>query len=291
MAMEPAKSEENLDLHPEELKVINSASFPSQVSDKLFIRFHFIDLVAKGTTFKNCNFSHSIFTRAYFRNAKFIDCKFIGACFYDCNFRHAELHNCDFKYANFQHTLIPASEIIANLPEWPNVKRELLQSHRSNAQSLGDNDAAQIYIREEMAALREHYRRAREKKEAYYAAKYKGINKWLEVRWRSFTLWLGWITWGYGEYPLILLRFAVLSLIALGIIVTLQTSAFFQGMMLPQIGIAAWEGSKSTIFIFLGVPSAELLSVHWILSIIIVLLRYVLLGLFISVIFRRFSKR
>lgn len=289
--MEPTKSEENLVLQPQELKVIKSVSFPLRVSDKFFIRIHFIDIGAKETTFKNCDFSHSIFTRAYFRNAKFIDCKFIGVRFYDCNFRHAELSNCDFKYANFQHTLIPTSEVIANLPEWPNVKRELLQAHRSNAQSLGDNDAAQIYIREEMAALREHYRRAREKKEAYYAAKYKGINRWIEVRWRSFTLWLGWITWGYGEYPSILLRFAVLSLIVLGIIVTLQTSVLFQGMMLPQIGTAAWEGFKSTIFIFLGLPSAGLLSVHWILMAIIVLLRYVLLGLFISVIFRRFSKR
>lgn len=290
--MGPAESDNNFDLQPIEVKTFQNVSFPGEVKDKLFIQNFFTDVGAKGTIFQNCNFSHSVFTRAYFRNAKFIQCTFIGAHFYDCNFRHAELVRCDFKYATFQGTIIPPQEVIANLPEWPNVKCELLRSHRINAQSVGDTEAIKLYIREEMTALREHYRRAREKKEAYYSEKYKGFGRWIEVRWESFTLWLGWVTWGYGEYPTNLLKFAIFSLLVLTIAVMVQTGDLFSATTTVQkIGSTFWESLKSTISLFLGLPQANQIPVNWIIMSITIMLRYVLLGLFIAVIFRRFSRR
>ncbi len=289
--MEPVESGNSINLQPQELNIVKNVSFPVEVSDKLFIRSHFVDVGAKKTVFNNCNFSHSIFTRTYFRDAKFIDCTFIGARFYDCNFRHAELTRCDFKYATFKDTIIPVGEVIANLPEWPNVKRELLQSHRSNAQSIGDADAVKIYIREEMTALREHYRRARERKEKYYADKYAGVARWIEVRWRSFSLWLGWVIWGYGEYPGHLLRFTSVSILLLSLVVFLQSGTLSENTTLSQIGSALWEGLKSTILIFLGLPQTDYASIHWSITTIIVLFRFIIFGLFISVLFRRFSKR
>jgi len=293
--MESAESASRFVLQPQNLDIVKEVSFPAEVSDTSFIRSHFIDVGAKETTFRNCNFSHSIFTRAYFRDAKFIECFFVGARFYDCNFRHAKLTQCDFKYATFQGTIIPASEVMANLPEWPNVKRELLQSHRINAQSIGDTDAVRIYVRGEMVALREHYRRARARNEGYYAAKYKGAKKRVEVTWRSFTLWLEREIWGYGEYPITLLRLAVLGPLILSIPVILQVilqaGVPFENVTLSHLCSALWEGLSSTLSILLGLPQTDLLSIHWSIVSIIVLFRYILFGLFIAVVFRRFSKR
>ena len=265
--------------------------FEGKIIDKSFVGMSLTDINAKGATFERCDFSHCIFTRAYFRDSEFTKCYFIGARFYDCNFRHARLSFCDFKYALFQNTLIPVSEVIANLPEWPNVKGELLRSHRVNAHSIGDTEAEKKYIIEEMAALREYYQKARQKRESYYIEKYSGVKNWFKTRWESFKLWLGWVVWEYGENPVRLLISLIVTLIVLSLVAGVQLLTLDASLTLSEIGSALWKGLRTTLSLFLGLQQMLGSSVNWLLASIIVLIRYVAFGLFVAIIFRRFSKR
>jgi len=265
--------------------------FEGKIVGKSFVGISFTDISARGVIFEKCDFSHCIFTRAYFRDSEFTKCFFIGARFYDCNFRHAKLRLCDFKYAQFQNTLIPISEVIANLPEWPNVKQELLRSHRVNAHSVGDADAEKKYIIEEMAALREYYRKARQKRDSYYIDKYGGVGNWFKTRWKSFTLWLGWVVWGYGERPIHLLSSVIVVLLILSLISGLQIQVLSTGSTLSMVGTNLWQGLKTTLAVFFGIQQEPIQSIGYFLISVIVVVRYVVFGLFIALIFRRFSKR
>src|SRR5207244_4269570 len=122
--------------------------------------------------------------------AKFIRCKFTGCRFQECNFRGARFTQCDFKYSSFDKTVVPHKELIACAPEWPNVRKDLMQVLRVNAETLGDVEAQRGYIREEMEARREHLRRARARREQYYIDKYSGAGNWVSIRWQSLLLWI-----------------------------------------------------------------------------------------------------
>ena len=59
------------------------------VANRKFLHFIFEDFAAREVTFEECDFSYSVFNRAYLYKAKFIKCHFTGARFMDCNFRSA----------------------------------------------------------------------------------------------------------------------------------------------------------------------------------------------------------
>lgn len=267
---------------------------PPPVTNKNFSHYTFEDFGAKGVEFIDCNFSYCVFTRAYFFDAKFVNCRFVGARFTDCNLRSAHIRTCDFSYATFRGTVIPLEEVISNVPYWPNVRRDLMQSHRVNAASIGDDSAVKAYIREEMHASREYYRRAREAKEAYFAAKYRWSNNkqnWAKVRWDSFVLFIQRIGWGYGEYPsqVLVSTFTILLFTAL-------LRSFWQVSVSETVDnlLQAIRGNfQTTIAIFLGIPSMLQPNEipRWSLWVFLVALRYLTLSLFTSMLFRRISRR
>lgn len=93
--------------------------------EKLDLRHHrFDDMNANKATFVDCDFSYSIFERAYFRSAEFHKCKFTGCRFYDCNLRGASFPGSEFKYASFHRTMLETKEMIAVLPLEPNLRRD-----------------------------------------------------------------------------------------------------------------------------------------------------------------------
>ena len=269
----------------------NNVLFEKDVKGKDFRYNVLFRTGAKGIKFEDCDFSFAVLNQAYFRNAVFVKCKFIGTFFIDCNFRGAELHECDFKYSNFQNTIIPSNVVLDNLPEWPNVKRELLRMHRVNAANLGDAEAVKLYIREELVAQREHYRRARKRNESYYSNKYSGLMNWFFVRMKSIQLWLDWNLWGHGEYPLKLIKSTIIILSGITLFVTFRITNVNGQLSINEFFHSILKSLEYTFNAFIGLSNESLykISVFW--TYFVVIYRIIVIGMFVSVLFRYLSKR
>ena len=123
-----------------------------------FPNSHLLEMDGADLTFEHCDFSYSVIERSYFRNAKFIRCNFIGAKFIDSNFRSVLFDRCDFRYVSVNRTILPVQQVLKSLPEWPNVRRELLQQLRANCVSLGETSLLNVLIEKELEAERDHWR-------------------------------------------------------------------------------------------------------------------------------------
>src|SRR5262249_54734578 len=124
------------------------------------------DLNGHKKTFENCNFSASYIARGYFREAKFTNCKFVGCRIKETNFREACFIQCDFRYTIFDRCLLPIKELISNLPQWPNVRRELVQNLRANVRAVGDFNADHLLLHYELEAERDHWAKARKQEDS-----------------------------------------------------------------------------------------------------------------------------
>lgn len=275
---------------------INKDKEQVTLDHKNFQHHLFEDFGAKGVEFTYCDFSYCIFTRAYFFQAKFKSCKFIGSRFVDSNFSSARFMECSFDFANFRGTLLPVKELLVNEPSAPGIKRKLMQALRVNAASIGDDAAVKEFFREEMKAWREHLRMARAEKGKYYGTgKYsfsQNRNEWLRVRLESVWLSLHSFIWGYGEYPLTLVRTIIILLLLFSLLVMISSGVSLDLSVINFLG-EAWSCLKYTISVFLGLNAVQYVQrdVWWWLISLIALSRYVALSLFTTMLFRRLSRR
>src|SRR6266542_4349133 len=279
----------------EDVRGPDGKRLPVIVANEDFLHYTFEDFGARQVQFNNCNFSYSVFNRAYFYGAAFDNCKFIGARFIDCNFRSARFIRCDFSYSSFRGTTIPSKELMCNVPERPNVRRELMQALRANAISLANDEDAKIFIRKEMKAEELHNQKAREAAEDYYAPKYGWSSNrwnWIRVRIEYIWLWIQRFGWGYGEYPWRLLRSIALLLLALAILLAMKTGQAATGFIETLL-----HSIKRILSVFLAIPLTSQQDridegfVVWLLLSLTAVMRYVALGLFVTMLFRRLSKR
>lgn len=276
------------ELEDKPVRRIRDKFFARSLSDRDFSHSRLDNTGAKKLTFRGCDFSYCDFTQAYFHGCSFEECNFTGARFTECNFRSARFVACRFEYSTFKSTIISSEQLLRNLPSWPNVRRDLLTALRLNADSVGDAEAARKFVREELKASREHWKKAREAREGYYAAKYGGWRQRVEVYWRSIALWVDWHLWGHGEYPWRLLR-----AMAMGLVVAALLSASADSRLGIDSSVAAgaaviWEHFVDVTKSFVGM---EVRRTPVFLAVILSFLRYLALGLFIAVLYRRLSRR
>ncbi len=251
---------------------------------------NFIDVSGKQVTYENVDFSYSVFERGYFHKSVFKNCNFTGVRFFNCNFRTATFESCDFKYSDFQNTIIPADEVFRNLPTYPNVRRDLLQSLRKNSISVGDYEAEKKIILLEIEAKKEHLRNAIKQDSSYYQQKYGTWQKKLKLRWSSATLWFDGFFWGHGEK---LLR-VPLFLLYLLIFVSVCQAVFTHGIWAntgDQILTILKESFLHFFFVLFDVPNSGTLKAFTVLNIIMILAKFLSLGVVISALFRRLSHR
>lgn len=256
-----------------------------------YSNIRFTDANGFGVTFNNCNFAYCIFERAYFRKARFNNCSFVGSLFINCVLRSSTFESCNLSYVRFKDSLISVDSVIRSLPLEPSIRRELLQNLRINARSIGDEKGVKTFIREELCAEREHYRKAREMKEDYYVKKYKGIVNWIKVRVNSLLLWLDYHFWGHGEYPANLVRFILGLLVLLSLIVLLSSDQLNGSISIQQLPGLLLKSCEATAYTFLGINKSSDIEVGLFLTILLILIRYVTFGLFVGMLFRSFSKR
>lgn len=269
-------------------KSYRSASFTSDLSNADFKMHQFTDFSGSRKELKKCDFSYSTFTRVYFRKVKFIECDFTGAKFFDSNLRDAEFENCKFHYASFKFTLIRSSQVLKNLPEWPNVKIYLLQIHKANANSIGDTKAARLYLLEEIEANKEHLRRAIKRNEGYYSVKYSGFKSKIVVYYKSISLKVDNFLWGHGESLWKMFRNVIAFVLIVSVYQTLSTIELGNTSLIQSLKLL-FGYVRSDIKIFVGVPNTYIESNLIIASLIF--LRYLTLGLFIRILFNKFSWR
>lgn len=245
----------------------------------------------KNGNFVGVDFSYSIMTDCYFHNAKFVNCKFIGARMYRCNFRGAIFENCRFDYIDANETKISVSQVLKNMPDYPNVGREIAQVMRRNANSLGDVSASRKFILYEIDQKREHIRRALRGEGEYYKNKYGTFWKKLSLRWNGFLLWADSFVWGHGERVWRLLFCAILLVLFSTIVALVLWWRHNQGASLAEIGVIFRQLLGYHTSFFLSVestpPIPRIVIIEWILA----AARLLMIGMIISMLFRWLSHR
>lgn len=241
-----------------------------------------------------CSFRSTTFIQCYFRGVTFFNCDFTAAKFVDCNFKEAKFISCTFRYATFRRTIVDSAEMIANLPREPNIKRDLLRSLRVDARELGSSEDESFYIRKEIAASEQFHWDAFWGVEEFYRKKYGKVE-----RLRFIISWLAskisGMIWGNGERPLRIAFFCM-------VIVLLASLAIFMSgdnsisLLLSDENIRSlvWQSFRLSISEFLGIPyvtTPESVKVPFWVSVIVVSLRYLIIGLLVSVFFRVYSRR
>lgn len=266
-------------------------TFTGEFTSESFEHHHFKDVNARSAIFADCVFSYCTFERVYFRDARFKACRFVGARFIDCNFRGAMLNSCHLDYATFRGTLLEPKEFLANLPPYPNVQVELLRSLRMNAHGLGDVAAVNLFVREELHAEREHWRKARHKADAYYSEKYGAPLQRVLVYYRSFVTWLDWFLWGHGEHPWKLVRTLALLLLLFSVVVFIEQDSIGGNTSLRVAAAAMPAAIKLTVAAFVGASLTPQPTLPFWISCALVTLRLVSVSLFVGILFRRISRR
>lgn len=250
-----------------------------------FSSCHMLDVGAKEISFQDCDFSHSLIEHSFFRKASFTRCKFIGARFQDCNFHGAIFNQCAFDYARFLNTEVSCDQLASNMPSYPNVRKSLLRSLRTNAVSIGRiGDASRFYILE-MDTECEALEKAARPTDGWNAARStdssKRRAKW-QLRIRRFEeFW-----WGYGEMPLRLARSTLLAVV----IMTgfLCVAKYFIG---EEINIVDASLLVVSYTIGASLPGKALTNTEEGFALVAGFVGFVTLSLFVAVLLRRIARR
>ncbi len=254
-----------------------------------YSNLHLLDVGGKGLIFEECDFSYSVLERAYFHNAKFVRCKFIGARFLACNFRSASFDRCLFEYSTFDQTFVDEQQVVLNLPLAPNQKRDLIRSLRANASSMGDFEAHNALLSLEMRASVEHYGNILKYNNAYYRNKYPKKAR-IGAFFKHYGLRIEDFIWGYGISPSRLVVMLFLFVSFLGVVLSFTSDGWpssgsqFLNSMVNGIAYAHMG------LLDLGLLESTLVAKHRILFSVIVGVRTIALGLFVSVLYRRYAR-
>lgn len=278
-------SAKNKGLTPPEIPRIqmSRATFESQS----YRHRHFKDFNGHGSKFQNCDFSYSIFERAYFHSATFENCTFTGCRFYECNFRSATLIKCNLKYSLFYRSIVEVNEICASLPLEPNIRRDLLQNLRANSAAVGNHKDQRLFVLREIEAYQDYWRYAMRAETGYYKEKFPALFDRARAAAHLVGLKMGGWIWGHGEKPALILRSGltivfILSLINIwGVAPTKTWDEMGSGLYVL----------KYSIDVFLGFKSDETMRGFKLIDYLLVIARFAYIGLFISVLLKSVSHR
>lgn len=204
----------------------------------------------KNGVIEEIDFSHARFNDCYFRQVTFRKCDFTGAVFDRCDFPHARFVECRFPYSRWFSTQVELDQLLANLPhEWPNAARDLCNSLRMNAASLGDGRAARRLLFQGMAFHRQMLWEQVRQRHSWYQVRYGTIDKvtgGLKLLWS----WIERALWGYGEKPwLVLLWGTVLT----GLFAVYYSRFdLVSGASEPGVLTNGWEAFKFSALAFIG---------------------------------------
>jgi hypothetical protein len=254
--------------------LIADKQFTDSISNANLAMHLLLRVSAKEVTFDHVSFQYVIFDHCYFRNCKFFNCDFTGAHFLGSNLRGSSFDGSRFDYCRFSTTAAPLSIIERHMPGYENVALELARSLRVNYAQLGDVKGVNRAIAAELAATKIHLHKATWSAESYYRSKYSGLERW-KVGLEFFFMFFEGL-WGNGEYLGKLLRTILIVnfLLAGGLYISGES-------LLSSLQIA--------FALFLG--TGAFAAAHPIFAIVAAFTRFVLLGMFVSVLVKRLARR
>jgi hypothetical protein len=262
--------------------VVTDQKFDSNESNSRFLNYVFIRLVAVHKTFTKVDFRYSSFEGCYLRDCSFDSCDFTGCRFVNTQLPGVKFSGCRFDYATFERTFIDSSVLDTECPSHENLKWRFARTLRTNFQQLGDAAAVNKAMKVELNATEIHLKKAWQSNESYYRSHYPGIFS----RTRAFLEWLKFKTldfiWGNGESLFRLFR-SVLIVLAL--------------MTLVDVAVEDDPGRVRSYFvslgksfeIFVGTLTPDNYSKGYLA--LITCVRLVVVGLFLSIIIKKFSRR
>lgn len=229
----------------------------------------------KGVRFQAVSFKYCLFEDCYFRDCRFEDCDFTGASFRNSNLRGSTFDGSHFNYCRFAHTLVPHAILERHMPGYENVALELARALRVNYAQTGDPAGVNLAISAELDATRIHLYKAAWSRESYYRNKHRGWNrvgKIMQYYWfRCLDL-----IWGHGEsLPKLLRTVAVCYAVAV--------------LILYRSEFGLFHAIRDGFLLFWG--SYDVTVAGPVLGAGAVATRTVLLGLFVTVLVRRLSRR
>ncbi|MBI2968385.1 MAG: pentapeptide repeat-containing protein [Bacteroidetes bacterium] len=276
------------DLKENTLQLIEEKEFISHEKNTNWAKYRFIRVIAKKIEFENVNFSFTHFEDCYFRNCKFIRCKFKGTKFKSSILRGSEFKGCEFDYSDFSSTIIDLDQISKNLPSHENIRRELARNLKKNFIQIGDSDGVNFFVTDELLTTKHFLRKASfSYNDTYYAHKYRGLKK-LSMFFRYCKFIFFDFLWGNGESILKLTRSMVIIIILSSISGYLKdidfknTGSFYLYFEYLKLSAVTFFSSYSNHFNF------QYSEYH---ILMLVFSRYIAIGLFISVVTKRLSRR
>ncbi len=247
---------------------------------------------SKRSVVNNSTFRSTVFVRCYFQSVVFTNCDFTSAKFIDCNLKEAKFIHCKFNYVSFRRTLVESSEIIANLPVEPNVRRDVLRNLRVDARELGNVEDESLYVRQEIQASDYFCLAAFLGKGPYLRNKYGTVERLGYLMQWLFSKVSG-LIWGHGEKPLRVMYACIAFTLAIAAyLFAYEYSGAQEGSLATHERIVTVLRLSASEF--LGIPyqvSDYAIHAPFHVSIVAVCARYVFIGLLVSVLFRRLSRR
>lgn len=267
-------------LKPKKRTIIVDHEWVENLHDANLTDHVFQRVSAKKIRFANVNFKYCTFDSCYLRECVFDSCDFTGCRFVGSNFHRSTFSDCRFDYAAFERTLIESDILDSCSPQHENLKQRFARTLRTNYQALGDSEAVNKAILVELAATRVHLNKTWRSSEAYYRQKYAGLERVLAfLRWSQFVVMDA--LWGNGERASRLVRTSIALLILVAAVDTFVRRT-------PTSVADWWSAMVDALqaLIGTGTPpySGPILA-------ILALARYVLLGLFVSILVRRLARR
>ena len=197
------------------------------------------------------------------------------------------LNQCEFKYAKFHRTLLEPKEMIATLPPQPNLRRDILQNLRVNAVETGDYEGQRNFVLEEIKAKKDHLSRAFRGADHYYKEKYNTVLdkaiagvRWLSLHFSGFL-------WGHGERPFMIITSVV-------VLMSILTAINFWSVLgRESLADTQWglEVLRYCFETFLDAsPDIKFSGFLWV-DYALIIMRYLYISLFISVLFKWVSHR
>ena len=255
--------------------------FDLDLSNARFVNHLFTRLVAKDRRFVGVDFRYSIFDTCYIRSCVFDSCDFTGCRFVRTNLHGSSFSGCKFDYSDFERTIVDNDILDTGCPGHENLKMRFARTLRMNFQQLGDARSVNKAISVELQATEVYLHKAWSSNESYYRKKYAG--------WKRFREFLSWMEfkaldfiWGNGESTFKLFRATIITFMVMSIIDVVifgdwqHVDGYIKSLLeAPQV--------------FLGTLSKKYYPSYYIT--IILFVRLVIFGFFMSIIIKRFNRR
>ena len=187
-----------------ENKNISSQFFDdNEIKQKEFYHCFFSNVSFKNSQLKDLTFLNCTFFNCYFKEAKMQKCKITGCRFINCNFRKLISPNDEkekniFQYSHFKNCYIEYVFIEKNLPEEPNISKEIIKNLEIETYQLGIYEEYLQYklkrIELDEKQLWKAYRRADEWNKGHFTEKESKRAGWKWV----YSKLMG-VMWGHGE--------------------------------------------------------------------------------------------